>query len=1209
MSSGAARLVSVGILVVSLLATAVSIPIGIAAHRRSEPGQIVIVGDPATPGMQRALDELEAAQAAGDTLQPGSFNPAFALLIVLLVLWIGIGVIIVSRQPGNWAGWLFIVTGAPFPLLTLAQALLIYDLKAERGSVPLLGLWAAFGEYSLYPIALIPLLFLLYPDGHPPSPRWRWAVGGLVGGTALAVAGFVVRPGPYNAWIDLGILYENPLGIDVLSNVTPAIIAAGTVAALVSAISSVVAVRQRFRGSAGEERQRMRVLAFVASISGASFVLAWIVGLIGELLGADEDSWIFGIFLALTAFAIVVGIPLAYLVAIFRYRLYDLDLVIRKTVQYGVVVVAFMLLGFIIVAAVPALVFGIGSGANVFPTLLFAGLLATVFLWLRPRAVRLANRFVYGKRATPYEVLSEFSERVGDTYSTDDVLPRMAQVVTEATGAQRADVWLLVGSQLRREASWPPDADEPAPRRLVGDVVDAVAGEHLAEVRHQGELLGAITLEPAPDDPMNPAKELLVRDLAGQAGLVLRNVRLIEELRASRQRLVAAQDAERRKLERNIHDGVQQQLVALTVQMRLAEQLAERDPQKTRELLAGLQGQTNAALDDLRDLARGIYPPLLADKGLAAALAAQARKAAVPTTVDAADLGRYPQDVEAAVYFTCLEALNNIAKYAEASGATITLAQRNGTLEFAVSDDGRGFDSGVDRRRHGLAGHSRSARRDRRDHADRERSGSRNHAGRRDHDRGDHVNDARSMRWPWFVWGVMLCLLAAALSLSIVNGTFEVFVVIAVMMMIGYGTVGALVASRVPHNPIGWLMLTIGAGFALVGLSDEVLTYTVITNPGAMPGKAVAAWVSNWVFVVTLAPIPLILLLFPTGQVISPRWRWVVRAIVVSSVLLIVSGIVRPGNVETDSDVDMVVANPTGVEALGPAVDVVSSVGFAVVLAGALASVVAVAVRYRRSADDDRRQIRGLTYMVGVAVLLFLAVLATSGVTWLNDIIFIAFFASFGVGIPVAIGYSILRHRLYDIDVVVKKTVTYSHRGRRAHGVLPRLRDGRDAGELLAPVLRDRAAGAHVPAGAPDRALDRRPAHLRTPSHAVRSHERVLRAHVRDVLDRRRAAPHGQGAARRDGCDEGRRVAAGGASTASECFIPRRAGADCPCFGRRRCNAGAARRLRGRGPSPRRAARRAHRDRCRRTIRSIRRGSGSCATSPRRQARCCGTSA
>ena len=691
-----------------LVATAVSIPVSLAAQRRIEPGQITIVGDPTTPGMQQVLDGIEASRAAGDPLQEttGSFNLVFAVLIALLVLWIGIGVIIVSRQPGNWAGWLFVVTGAPFPLLTLAQALVVYELKAEPGSVPLIGLWTTLGEYSLYPIALIPLLFLLYPDGHPPSPRWRWAVRGLVGGTALAAAGFVVRPGPYNNWIADGIVYENPLGIDAASDISPAIIAVGTIVALVSALSSVVAVRQRFKRSTGEERQRMRVLAFVASIAGTLFVLQWVLGLGFELFrsGEDENAPIFEVFFGLTAFTLAAGVPLAYLIAIFRYRLYDLDLVIRKTVQYAVLVVVFMLLGFVIVAAVPALLFGFDADTSILPTLLFSALLTGMFLWLRPRATRLANRVVYGKRATPYEVLSEFSERVGETYSTEDVLPRMAQLVAEATGARRADVWLSVGSQQRPEASWPADADIPASRFLAGDAIDTVAGEHTAEVRHQGGLLGAITLEPSPDDPMTPAKETLVRDLAAQAGLVLRNVRLIEELRASRQRLVAAQDAERRKLERNIHDGVQQQLVALTVQMRLAEQLAERDPQKTREMLAGLQGQTNAALDDLRDLARGIYPPLLADKGLGAALAAQARKAVVPTTVDARDLGRYPQDIEAAVYFTCLEALNNTAKYAQATRATITLTQTNGALEFSVRDDGRGFDQAQTTHGTGLQG-------------------------------------------------------------------------------------------------------------------------------------------------------------------------------------------------------------------------------------------------------------------------------------------------------------------------------------------------------------------------------------------------------------------------------------------------------------------------------------------------------------------------
>jgi signal transduction histidine kinase len=174
---------------------------------------------------------------------------------------------------------------------------------------------------------------------------------------------------------------------------------------------------------------------------------------------------------------------------------------------------------------------------------------------------------------------------------------------------------------------------------------------------------------------------------------VLRNVRLIEELRASRQRLVAAQDEERRKLERDLHDGAQQQLVALAVQLKLARTMVERDAAEAGDMLDALQTSASDALEDLRDLARGIYPPLLADKGLAVAIEAQVRRAAVPTTVRGNDVGRYPREVEAAVYFSCLEALNNVAKYAEASSATVSLSQANGTLTFSVADDGVGFDT------------------------------------------------------------------------------------------------------------------------------------------------------------------------------------------------------------------------------------------------------------------------------------------------------------------------------------------------------------------------------------------------------------------------------------------------------------------------------------------------------------------------------------
>jgi len=167
---------------------------------------------------------------------------------------------------------------------------------------------------------------------------------------------------------------------------------------------------------------------------------------------------------------------------------------------------------------------------------------------------------------------------------------------------------------------------------------------------------------------------------------------------------VAAQNEERRRIERNIHDGAQQQLVALAVKLKLADSFVGKDEQRAHAMLADLQTDTGQALEDLRDLARGIYPPLLADKGLGAALESQARKSAVPVDVEVDGIGRYPQEAEAAVYFSCLEALQNVAKYAEATSAMIRLSQANGNLSFEVSDDGVGFDPAAAERGSGLQG-------------------------------------------------------------------------------------------------------------------------------------------------------------------------------------------------------------------------------------------------------------------------------------------------------------------------------------------------------------------------------------------------------------------------------------------------------------------------------------------------------------------------
>jgi signal transduction histidine kinase len=249
-----------------------------------------------------------------------------------------------------------------------------------------------------------------------------------------------------------------------------------------------------------------------------------------------------------------------------------------------------------------------------------------------------------------------------------------------------------VGDERRQLATWPPDAPTSRPDDLSVDVT------------HDGQMLGALAVAMPQNDPLDATKTKLVHDLAAQAGLVLRNVRLVEELRASQRRIVAAQDHERRRIERNIHDGAQQQLVALSVKARLARSLVERDPAKAAQMLDEIGAETQDALEDLRDLARGIYPPLLADKGLVAALESQARKVSMPVEISPEAVERYPQAVEAAVYFSILEALQNVGKYAEASSVSVRLEDTAGRLRFEVRDDGLGFDPSMNGYGTGLQG-------------------------------------------------------------------------------------------------------------------------------------------------------------------------------------------------------------------------------------------------------------------------------------------------------------------------------------------------------------------------------------------------------------------------------------------------------------------------------------------------------------------------
>jgi signal transduction histidine kinase len=643
------------------------------------------------------------ARSAEETSTWGSSGALGQILFILVMAsFPAVGVVLASRQPGNAIGWILLGIGLVWAVDGVFTGYYTYALKVRPGSLPGAALVLALDQWLWVPALGLAgtFLILLFPDGHMPSPRWRplaWVTGG-----ALAVASLVIvfAPGPLT---DAGYPnIDNPLGIAPLGGLLD-VLQLTILLIPVCMVGCAAALIGRFRRSSGIERLQLKWLAFAAAIVAAVYLVVLPLSLIVATGPASQPTWL-TVLQDVALFSFVL-IPAACAVAMLRYHLYDFDVVVKKTVQYGLLVAVFSALAGLAVLVIPTAVVGVGSGSDFLPILVAAAVISALFLPARRFARRLADRVVYGGRATPYEVLSEFSERLSDSYAAEDVLPRMAELLRRATGADTARVWLALGSKLRAAAASPPEAGvgdaEALPTEGLPDLPD---GEEAFPVRHRGDLLGALSVRMPANDPMDPSKARLIQDLAAQAGLVLRNARLIEDLRESRRRIVAAQDARAKGLERNIHDGAQQQLVALNVQLGLARTLAARDPDATVRLLGDLQVRSEEALADLRDLARGIYPPLLADKGLPAALEAQARRSAVPVEVRSDGVGRFSQETESAVYFSVLEALQNVAKYAGATRATVTLSNGSGSLDFEVADDGVGFDTGATSYGTGLQG-------------------------------------------------------------------------------------------------------------------------------------------------------------------------------------------------------------------------------------------------------------------------------------------------------------------------------------------------------------------------------------------------------------------------------------------------------------------------------------------------------------------------
>ena len=355
---------------------------------------------------------------------------------------------------------------------------------------------------------------------------------------------------------------------------------------------------------------------------------------------------------------------------------------------------------------------------------------AALLRWLQPSIARSLLSIFHSERTSPDALARGFASRMSRSIPLDELVLQAAETLCEGLRARAVEVWRLADGALQPWLGDPGMHKEPVPLDAVSPsaIVQAGLSGHgwlsvwlpqmlegrddayvrLAPMASAGELQGVVVVERAVDAPVfSPDEERALVEVSRHLGVALHNAQLdsalqasldevrrqAAELQASRGRIVAAGDQARRTIERNLHDGAQQHLVALAVQLKLVRQLAERDPSQVGERIDALSVAVDDTLQELRDLAHGIYPPLLADKGLLDALTSAARRAVLPVTVKADGLGRYGADAEATVYFCVLEALQNAGKYAgEAASITVEVREEAGSLVFVVTDDGQGFD-------------------------------------------------------------------------------------------------------------------------------------------------------------------------------------------------------------------------------------------------------------------------------------------------------------------------------------------------------------------------------------------------------------------------------------------------------------------------------------------------------------------------------------
>jgi signal transduction histidine kinase len=589
------------------------------------------------------------------TLRTGDVQEAIRLLA--LVASALVGGVVASRQPTNRVGWFLLISTTCFAVAYLAEEYVTYGQRIAPGLLPLARAMAWPPQWLWAPGAMLLLLFLplYFPDGRLTSHRWRWVVRfALLFSVYISVAA-AFQPGDGQ---ELG--FDNPLGVEGppwLTQLHDAAILPLWLGFLLLAAASLVI---RFHRAGIEQRQQIKLLAFAASAIPVWFIVSPLIWPRAPFLSHIVDT------LALA------GVPMAVGVAVLKYRLYDIDLIINRTLAYTVLTACVIGIYVLIVGYLGAV---FNTRGNLGISLVATGVVAVLFQPLRDRIQRGVNRLLYGERDDPYRVLTRLGQRLEATLMPETVLITIIETVKEALKLPYAAITMSEGEN--------------------AETLNGLTPLRLPLV-YQSERVGELLVAPrGPGERFSPPEVRLLEDLARQAGVAVHAVRLTAELKQARTQLVTMREEERRRIRRDLHDGLGPALATLALGADTARDLIRCQPDMAEQLLAEVVTQAQAAIVDIRRLVYGLRPPALDEMGLVGALQALLSQQAggkllvhfeAPETVSPLSAA-----VEVATYRIVQEALTNVVRHADAQECTVRLSVEEAHLVVEVSDNGRGM--------------------------------------------------------------------------------------------------------------------------------------------------------------------------------------------------------------------------------------------------------------------------------------------------------------------------------------------------------------------------------------------------------------------------------------------------------------------------------------------------------------------------------------